>query len=378
MALPGLLLTVLAGATVPTPLPEPVLSRLRSATVTETDSQRSAFTLTLDAGRSGPLAAFDNPLITDSPLQVGARVVLLVTLGSVPTVLFDGVVTETTLTPGDRPGSATFEATGEDVSFLMDLDEREAEYPALSDDMQVRTILAPYLAHGIVPVVITPPVVQPPSPVEQVPTQQTTDLRHVVALAERYGFVAYTQPQSVPGISEFYWGPPKRLGLPQPALSVGLGAQTTVTSGPTFTANALAPVQVSGTVQDPATGQSVPVQAAVALRPPLAAVPLSATAPVRTRRLRESGTDAATSASRAQAVVDAGADGVVGEGELDAARYGAVLRPRGLVGLRGAGWSYDGLWYVRRVEHTIVPGSYRQKFTIVREGFGSTVPVVRV
>ena len=60
MALSGLLLTVLAGGTLPVPLPEPVLSRLRGVTVTETDSERSAFTLTLDASRSGPLAAFDN------------------------------------------------------------------------------------------------------------------------------------------------------------------------------------------------------------------------------------------------------------------------------------------------------------------------------
>ena len=99
MALPGLLLTVLAGPTVPVPLPEPVLSRLRSVKVTETDSERSAFSLTLDAGRSGPLAAFDNPLLADSPLQPGARVVLVVTPGAVPTVLFDGIVTETRAHP---------------------------------------------------------------------------------------------------------------------------------------------------------------------------------------------------------------------------------------------------------------------------------------
>jgi hypothetical protein len=69
---------------------------------------------------------------------------------------------------------------------------------------------------------------------------------------------------------------------------------------------------------------------------------------------------------------------VVGEGELDGAVYGAVLRPRGLVGMRGAGWTYDGLWYVRKVVHEIAPGSWTQKFTIAREGYGSTVPAVVV
>ena len=65
-----------------------------------------------------------------------------------------------------------------------------------------------------------------------------------------------------------------------------------------------------------------------------------------------------------------------------AARYGAVLRPRGLVGLRGAGWSHDGLWYVRRVVHDLAPGSYRQAFTLARDGLrldrpaGGPVPLM--
>jgi hypothetical protein len=82
--------------------------------------------------------------------------------------------------------------------------------------------------------------------------------------------------------------------------------------------------------------------------------------------------------ARAQGEVERAGDAVVAEGELDGARYGGVLRPRGLVGLRGAGWSHDGLWYVRQVEHEVTPGSYRQRFTLAREGLGSTVPVVPV
>jgi hypothetical protein len=64
------------------------------------------------------------------------------------------------------------------------------------------------------------------------------------------------------------------------------------------------------------------------------------------------------------------------EGELDAARYGGVLEPRGLVGVRGAGYLHDGLYYVKQVTHTLRRGAYRQKFTLTREGYGSTVPVV--
>jgi len=63
-------------------------------------------------------------------------------------------------------------------------------------------------------------------------------------------------------------------------------------------------------------------------------------------------------------------------GEVDGLRYGSALRPRGLVGLRGAGFSYDGIWYVNRVSHKIKRGEYKQNFTLTRNGLVSTVPTV--
>jgi hypothetical protein len=45
--------------------------------------------------------------------------------------------------------------------------------------------------------------------------------------------------------------------------------------------------------------------------------------------------------------------------------------------VRGAGYNYDGLYYVKRVKHTLGRGQYKQAFTLTREGKGSTVPMVR-
>jgi hypothetical protein len=373
----GVRLTVLAGPTIPLPLPAPIAARLTSARVTETDENRSVFTVTFDAGRSGPGAALDTPMLS-SPVNAGARVALVVTVGVLPHLLMDGIVTAVELTPGDAPGAATLSVTGEDVSVLLDREQRDAEWPALDDYPQVLAILAPYAAQGILPMAIPPTDMDPPLPIERVPTQHETDLRHLTLLAERHGYVAYVSPGPVPGTSTFYWGPPIRVGLPQPALSVDLGPETNVASPPRFRVDALAPVTVEGHVQDPRSGSSTAVRVAASLRPPLAALPLwlTNTADLRTRRLRESGTGTTSALARAQAEVDRSVDAVVGEGELDGARYGSVLRPRGLVGVRGAGWSHDGLWYVRRVVHDLAPGSYRQQFTIARDGYGSTVPAV--
>ena len=121
-------LTVLAGPTIPLPLPGPIAARLRSALVTETDEERSVFTLTFDAGRSGPLDVMDSPLLALSPIAANSRVVLMVTFGAVPTVLFDGIVTSAELTPGDRPGAATLTVTGGDLSLLLDREERPREF----------------------------------------------------------------------------------------------------------------------------------------------------------------------------------------------------------------------------------------------------------
>jgi len=57
-------------------------------------------------------------------------------------------------------------------------------------------------------------------------------------------------------------------------------------------------------------------------------------------------------------------------------RYGDLLRPRGIVGLRGAGFTHDGLYYVKSVSHTISKGQYKQRFTLTREGTGALTPVV--
>ena len=60
------------------------------------------------------------------------------------------------------------------------------------------------------------------------------------------------------------------------------------------------------------------------------------------------------------------------------ARYGRLLRSRLLVGVRGAGLAYDGLYYVNSVTHNLERGEYKQSFSLSRNGLISTTPVVPV
>ena len=59
-------------------------------------------------------------------------------------------------------------------------------------------------------------------------------------------------------------------------------------------------------------------------------------------------------------------------------RYRGVLQARRLVGVRGAGPAFDGLYYVKGVTHRIKRGEYKQDFTLTRNGLVSTVPTVNL
>jgi len=376
MSVLGTTLTLLVGPTVAVPAPPTLIENLRQAEVTTSDEARSGFQLTFDAGRSGPADAIDYPLLTGPLLRPFNRVILLVVFGTLPRVLMDGVITHQQLSPGAEPGSSTLTVTGEDVTVMMDLEERSAEHPAQDETIIANLLILQYAQYGLIPTVIPPPVVDPPIPIERIPVQQGTDLQYLKEMADRHGYVFYVTPGPAPFVNMAYWGPPTRLGVPQRALSVDFGPDTNVDSI-TFRNNALTPTRVTGSVQDRTTNQVVPVQTFTSTRPPISSQPaLLSQSSVRTVQLRASGLNAMQAFARAQGITDASTDVVVAEGQLDALRYGDILQPRGLAGLRGAGYAHDGIYYVKRVTHTITRGEYKQRFTLTREGSGSITPVV--
>jgi hypothetical protein len=81
-------------------------------------------------------------------------------------------------------------------------------------------------------------------------------------------------------------------------------------------------------------------------------------------------------ANMALAITLAANDAISGSGSLDVLRYGHVLRARMMVGVRGAGLAYDGLYYVNTVAHTLKRGEYKQSFSLSRDGLISNTPVV--
>ena len=379
MSLLGVHLTVLAGQGVPLPLPETALRAIDTVEVTQGTEGRSGMQASFRAGRGAALADLDDyPIMRQAGLKVGSRIVLTLSVGILPVVLFDGIVTQSQLSPGQGQGDGTLAVTAEDLRFAMDREERDESYPGLPVAAIAALVMARYARYGLVPVVIPPAATEVPLPMDRITTQSGTDLALLEELAAQAGYVFTVVPGPVPGTSTGYFGPQPRLGVPQPALTVNMGADTNVASID-FQYDASEAHAVSGEVQDRTTNRSVPVRSAPApTRPPLATEPaLAASGVAGSRIYRPSGAVSATTAqAEAQAASDRSADVLTAEGELVTAKYGRVLEPRRLVGLRGVGRAHDGFWFVEQVKHVLSRGDYRQQFTLKREGTGTTTPVV--
>ena len=364
----GVRLTLLLGDVVVLPAPEPVTQALRGVEVTADDRNGDGFQLRFAVGSD---AALDSSLVAGPLLSTLRRVVLVVFTGPVPHVLIDGVITRRDLAAGDEPGTSTLTVTGRDLSQLLDLEERNADYPNQPDFVIFLSVIGRYAKYGMLPSPV--PTTDFPLQLERIPRQVETDLALVRKLAERNGFVFYVEPV-LPGVSRAYLGPQVRAGLPQPAITVSMGASTNAT-GVSFSLDGLAPVGVQGSFVDPILKRSWPLPALPPLKvPPLALVPAAAH---RTRLERETAQrNPAQAALAGLAAATNAPDAVTARGTLDTARYGHVLRPRGIVGLRGAGFTHDGLYYVRSVTHSLARGSYTQQFELSREGTGSLTPTV--
>jgi hypothetical protein len=370
----GIHLTLMIGPAVPMPVTQDVLNALTSIEVTNASEGPSAFQLHFTLNKQSVLetlflvaAGASIPLI---------RVVVAVTVNGITQVLVDGVMTHHQLSPGGSAQSPSLTISGEDLTRVMDyIDFSGIPYPAMPAEARVALILAKYMFLGVVPLVIPSVLIDVPIPVQQIPRHQGKDLAYVRQLADEVGYVFYMEPGPTPGNSVAYWGPEIKVGTPQPALNMDMDAQTNIESL-TFAYNSESAQLPIVMIQDPNSKVIIPIPIpdVTPLNPPLGAVPpipkdifvIDETAkysPVRAALI------GLAKAAKSTDVVSA-------NGTLDVLRYGGVLKARRLVGVRGAGPAFDGLYYVRSVTHNIKRGEYKQSFTLGRNGLLSTVSSV--
>ena len=366
-------LTLLVGPVVPVPVPQIVVDALTAVKVTSAAGQVGGFELSFTLTNHSPLQTIFLLGAAQAPLL---RVILVATVNGLPDVLADGVITRTQVGAGGAPGVTQLTVIGEDLTRVMDLvDLSGFPYPAMPPEVRVLTILARYAMFGMIPLVIPSIALDVPIPTDRIPKQQGTDLAYVRSLAEEVGYVFYIAPGPVPGTNTAYWGPEIKVGIPQPALNHDLDTDRNVESLNLSysSADAALPVVM---IQNQLTRVPIPIPIPNLnpLQPPLGVMP---PLPINITFLRDTAKDSPMKAlGRGLAEASRSSEAVSGGGSLDVTRYGRLLKSRGLVGVRGAGLAFDGLYFVKSVTTHLKRGELKQDFELTRNALVSITPVV--
>ncbi len=372
----GIQLTLLMGPVVPLPAPRIVVDALESVEVTTAAGAASGFQLNLQIDSRSELNTFF--LIAAGQSTPPLRVMLVVTMNGMPSVLFDGVMTNVQVQAGQNGAPGSIAVTGEDLTKVMDMiDFSGLPYPAMPVPARVALICAKYAAFGIVPLPIPPLFLDVPIPIERIPAHQGTDLYYLQQLAQEAGYVFYIEPGPVPGTNVAYFGPEIKVGVPQPALNIDMDAHTNVESL-NFSFDPTKGVLPIVFIQNQATRVPIPIPIPNLnpLQPPLGVLPT----PLANIKLMKDTAKLNPVQAIGRGVAEAARsqDSVSATGSLNVLRYGRILKARQLVGVRGAGLAYDGLYYVKSVTSTLKRGEFKQKFNLTRNGLISIVPRVPV
>ncbi len=359
--MPGAAFTLLIGMV---PAPPEVVEAVQEIEVEASTEVASVFRLRLGTAQTsiGDWSILDLDLFRPL-LPVGVRIQTGI---GVPEAIINGYVARQQVTYADEPGRSVLEVTGMDATLLMNLQEKVTAWPNMPDGAIAAAIFGQY---GVVP------QVQPTAPVlvepEGTTIQRGTDIRFLRRLAQRNGFSCYVQPEPLTGLEMGYFQPPQLFGLPQAVLSINMGPETNVT-GFTVHYEMARPTTVIASSLDVTTKSPQPALAPAALQVPLGVegsltrvTPPPIVRPVETGLMRSAELQGA-----AQAIVDRSTWAVVAEGTVGPDV--GVLRPGGLVNVRGVGRVFNGSYYLTRVRHTITRDSYQQWFEARRNAVGMT------
>ncbi|MDB5285229.1 MAG: hypothetical protein JWR05_178 [Mucilaginibacter sp.] len=369
-------LSLLIGPAIPIPVPKVIIDALASIEVTSASGEEaSGFQLVFNFSSKSPLNLLLLLLGQTGPF---IRTIIVVTVNGTPNVLMDGMIIHHQLTPNVKTGESTFTISGSDLTSVMGyIDFSGVPYPCMPAEVRVLLILAKYALFGIIPLVIPSLFLDVPIITEKIPTQQGKDLDYIRQLAHDNGYVFYLEPGPAIGTSVAYWGPEIKVGIPQSALNINMDALTNIeTLNFSFDgASKVMPIMYIQIAEAHVT-IPVPIPDFNPLQPPLGLIP---PIPVQFNQLKDTAKLNPTEAlAKGIAEASRSSDAITGSGSLNVVRYGHILKARGLVGVRGVGQAFDGLYFVKKVTHKIQRGTYTQDFTLTRNGLVSTLPQIPV
>jgi hypothetical protein len=284
----------------------------------------------------------------------------------VPEAVINGFVSDHRVTYADHPGGSSLDVTAMDATHVMNMTEKVMPWPNMPDAAIASAIFG---QNALIPKVdpTSPVLVEP----EGQTTQRATDIRFLRRLARRNGFDCYVQPEPLSGLDIGYFCKRELVGLPQAVLNVSFGGDTNVSEfGVRY--QATKPTAAIAVQLDTATKTPQPGPAPASLLAPLGLEPtlLRELPPGIVRPVGTGVVHAGDLQAAAQGIVDRSTWAVTCEGVVGSDV--GVLRPGGLVAIRGAGRLHNGNWYVTRVRHSIAAGRYEQRFEAQRNAVTET------
>lgn len=279
--------------------------------------------------------------------------------------LIDGFVIESAVSFGAEPGASVLTVVAMDGSVVMNLEEKVRRWPATADGDIAATIFGDYGFETRITA-----TAQAHGEEQQVTMQRGTDIQFLQYLARRNGYECYVETDAQSGKNTGHFHPPETQQQPLGVLSVNLGEATNVDSFQ-LRHDMLRAVhaRVTGIEIESASEQAIAAESS-------SLPPLGGTTSVpsdRPRTVLVSQTGLAYGGdwqTLAQAVVDRSSWAVTAEGELNTATFGAILRAKRMVNVRGIGRTFSGAYYVQRVLHTFSADGHKQRFTLRRNATG--------
>ncbi|MBA3894066.1 MAG: phage late control D family protein [Gemmatimonadales bacterium] len=255
---------------------------------------------------------------------------------------------------------SVLEIAGMDGSMLMDREEKLKDWPNKKDSDIAREILDSY---GFTAEVENTEVDHD----EALSTviQRETDLQFLQRLAKRNGFHCYVE-----GTTGYFRRVPSD-NQTQPVLAVHFGEATNLVNF-TATVDALRPTNIAMYQVDRFNKEVLVAEVEAGTREVLGRLDAAAllrgsveAGQIYVAKNAATGTPEMT--ALCQGLFRAGSWFVEGEGEINAAAYAHVLRPRALVTIKGVGETYSGVYYVCLVRHVLTRDSYTEYFRVKRD-----------
>ena len=362
------------GPAIPIPASREVIRAVQSVTVINSAAGPDAFQISFEISNQSPLHALF--LLAGGAALPLVRTVIAVRVNGRRDVLIDGVVTQQQVKESTTPGKSILTVTGEDLTRVMDyIDFSSTIFPAMPDFARVLLILTKYAALGVVPNVLPSPLLDVPLPTRRLPSQGGKDLAYIRSLADRCGYVFYIDTTDQVGLTRAYWGPRIHAGTAQPALSLDFrGRRNVETMSFEYDSEKATLPIVLILNQETHAVLPIPIPNLNAILDPLALIPAI---PKNIEPIKETAKYTAVEAVLVGLGVAARkSDAAKAKGRIDVRTYGRVLKARRTVGVRGAGTSFNGRWFVEQTTSVMRPGSFTQDFVLSRDGLVSAASKV--